>query len=408
MKRLLIGAVMCLLLSMNVLANEPGAFLAGDFWYDLLDDGTAEITKYCGDIDTEELIVPDQIDGYKVTSIGKDALFYYDGLKTIKLPESINNLDSNPILFCGDVRFSISPDHPYLAVIDGVLFTKPDKRLICCPDTKESYSVPDGIEIIGECAFYGCRSLNSITLPNSVTSIEICAFSNCSGLSSITLPDNLISIGDYAFSDCSSLNSMTLPDSVTSIGSGVYGRCSSLSSIKLPESITNMGANPFRECGNINILVSPDHPYLAVIDGVLFSKPDKRLICCPDTKESYAVPDGIEIIGDDAFNSSYSLISITIPNSVTSIGNSVFFSCNGLSSVILPESVTSIGDSAFSWCSSLSSITLSDNVTNIGLWAFFECENLTVTVSRDSYAVQYCEENDLNYTYPDSNDWLKN
>jgi len=47
-------------------------------------------------------------------------------------------------------------------------------------------------------------------------------------------------------------------------------------------------------------------------------------------------------------------------------------------------------------------------VTSIGENAFSDCENLTLTVPRDSYAAQYCKDNNLNYTYPDSLDWLNN
>lgn len=35
---------------------------------------------------------------------------------------------------------------------------------------------------IGDCAFYGCTGLTSITIPNSVTSIGESAFEDCSGL----------------------------------------------------------------------------------------------------------------------------------------------------------------------------------------------------------------------------------
>ena len=44
----------------------------------------------------------------------------------------------------------------------------------------------------------------------------------------------------------------------------------------------------------------------------------------------------------------------------------------------------------------------------IGFGAFTGCNYLTLTVPRNSYAAQYCNENGLNYTYPDSLDWLTN
>lgn len=72
-----------------------------------------------------------------------------------------------------------------------------------------SIDIPDGVETIGDAAFYDCTSLTSITIPSSVTSIGESAFQDCSALTSITIPSSVTSIGDYAFRDCSTLTSIT-------------------------------------------------------------------------------------------------------------------------------------------------------------------------------------------------------
>ncbi|MGN0793487.1 MAG: leucine-rich repeat domain-containing protein [Aristaeellaceae bacterium] len=217
---------------------------------------------------------------------------------------------------------------------------------------------------------------------------------------------------------------------VTSIGDGAFDRCDSLTSITLPDSIASVGSNPFSQCWNLQkINVSPEHPTLAVIDGVLFSKVDNRLICYPMALEqtTYVVPQGVKCIdygafagcesltsitlpdsvtsiGDFAFVSCFSLTSITLSNSVTNIGDVAFGGCHSLTSITLPDSVTSIGDRAFSWCISLTSITLPDSLTSIGDDAFSWCPNLTLTVPRGSYAEQYAQRNNLTYIYSDTYD----
>lgn len=55
-------------------------------------------------------------------------------------------------------------------------------------------------------------------------------------------------------------------------------------------------------------------------------------------------------IGGFAFNSFYSLSSITIPDGVTSIDNYTFYYCYSLSSITIPNSVTLIGNNAFQNC----------------------------------------------------------
>ena len=160
------------------------------------------------------------------------------------------------------------------------------------------------------------------------------------------------SIGDQAFYLCSALTNIEMPDSVTSIGDGAFAECSSLTSIELPDSVTSMGLNLFADCWRLkNIQVSPEQPVFAVIDGVLFNKAEKSLICYPAGKqeEAYEVPQGIQQIKSYAFYDCSALTSIKLPDSVTSIGNGAFAWCDSLTTIELPDSVTSIGDEAFSW-----------------------------------------------------------
>ena len=90
------------------------------------------------------------------------------------------------------------------------------------------------------------------------------------------------SIGDNAFFMCDCITAITLPEGVASIGDSAFYSCERLTAITLPDSITEMGANPFASCKQLtNIQVSPDHPVFATIDGVLFNKTEKKLVCYP-------------------------------------------------------------------------------------------------------------------------------
>ena len=93
--------------------------------------------------------------------------------------------------------------------------------------------------------------------------------------------------------------------------------------------------------------------------------------------ETFEIPNGVEKIGDQAFEDCLSLTSINIPESVTEIGGSAFSHCKALKEIVIPESVTEIGFQAFWGCTSLTSLVIPESVTRIGDAAFLACLSLT-------------------------------
>lgn len=85
---------------------------------------------------------------------------------------------------------------------------------------------------------------------------------------------------------------------------------------------------------------------------------------------------GITHIGNSAFDSFTSLISVSLSDSVTSIGFHAFWGCNSLTSINIPQFAISIGSGAFAFCSSLESISIPNSVTSIGDGAFAYCTSL--------------------------------
>ena len=384
--------------------GDPITDQTGNFLYYLRNDGSAELLEYCGH--TYDVVIPGTLDGHPLMAVRRNPFLHDDdGLFSANAVRSV----------------TVAPDHPSLTGIDGVLFSKANGTLIAYPSERsaETYQIPEGTGSIGDYAFYAC-DLRSVIIPDSVTSIGKRAFGTCTSLTSLRIPGSVTSIGTRAFDFCISLSSVMIPDGVTHIGDQAFLLCGSLTAITLPDSVTSIGVNPFSRCENLtDVRISSDHPALAMVDGVLFSKADHRLVWYPPTKTAdfYTVPQGTATIGgyaflncsslvgihipdsvtrieSYAFNSCSGLRSIEIPDSVTSLGDGAFYSCRNLTAAVIPGSVTAIGAETFDGCSNLTSVTIPDSVTGIGLLAFGNCSSLTsvdipdsvVTIGRLAFA----------------------
>ena len=167
-------------------------------------------------------------------------------------------------------------------VVDGVIFSADGKTLIKYPDDKigEEYTVSEGTEVIGENAFYFNYSLRNLVLPLSLNRIEDNAFEN-SDLYSITWKNFPKDIARYAFAGSSMFMFYSMEDS---------------------QNCTSM-------------------------DGVLFSKDKKKLLCFPTRRGDsgiYNVPEGTEIIGFRAFAETETHAGVILPSSLKLIEDEAF------------------------------------------------------------------------------------
>ena len=286
------------------------------------------------------------------------------------------------------------------------------------PYTKYDFNtvvVSEAVTNIGEWAFYGCSSLESIQFSNSIIRIENYAFDGCSSLKSVQLSDSIIHIGNSAFYECSGLENISLPSSLRSIGNYAFYGCVGLEHIDIADGVSDIGYYTFSGCKSLTSIEIPDS-VSSIGDCILSGCSGLTYIKIPFVGSSvttnktlgylfdYNVPKSLKrvklgevckSIGDSAFEDCRSLTSIEIPDSVKTIGEKAFWRCEGLTSVEIPDSVTNIGYAAFEYCD-LEEIKLSSNLTSIASDLFHFCNKLTSIEIPDSvtsignYAFGYC------------------
>ena len=150
-------------------------------------DGSLQLASVSSNSD--ELIVPQSVNGRRVSSMAPNAFYYCSAVESIALPLTIT------------------------AICDE--------------------------------AFYQLDSLKVITLPASVTSIGSSAFYGCTGLTAINLPTAVRTVGSQAFYGCTSLTTAQVNNLNTNLGSQAFYGCSSLVSVKLPGGFDNVGNMAF-------------------------------------------------------------------------------------------------------------------------------------------------------------------
>ena len=213
------------------------------FEYNILSDGTIELRAYKGS--AEELVIPETIDGKKVTSISFFGQLLESHLsvsvKSVVIPDSVTRLGASAFEDCQFVEKITIPDS--VKEIGLRAFTG-------CSSLK-SIALPEGVTEIGEEFFADCKNLASVTLPESVTSIGVRAFAGCSSLETLALPKNTASIGAHAWKDCQSLKGIQIPEGVAAIPEGAFSGSRSLAYAAVPKSVTSIGNGAFSECTSL-------------------------------------------------------------------------------------------------------------------------------------------------------------
>ena len=318
-----------------------------------------------------------------LTIIG-DKAFYNTNITNAHIPSTVTNIGVNPFCATPITSLTVAAENTVYRSESNTIIRKEDNLLVS--GCKNSI-IPQGVEIIGENAFYN-RALTSVIIPDSVNTIKKQAFDSCGSITALTIGTGVETIEDYAFRECTKLSSITIPNSVKSIGAGVFYRCSGATELTIGTGVETIGNSAFYDCSNLLTITIPDS--VKSIGNSAFESCDKL--------SAITIPNSIKTIEYDSFYGCSGATELTIGSNVETIGNSAFYCCNKLSAITIPDSVKTIESYAFSNCSVATEVTIGAGVETIGSYTFSGCSKLSaITIpdsvkSIESSAFSYCSD----------------
>ena len=264
------------------------------------------------------------------------------------------------------------------------------------PKLKE-FSVPETVTKIGGLAYRGC-GFEEIEIPSTVKTVEGSAFSNCYYLKRVVLNEGLEYIGAYAFSSLN-LEQINIPSTVNMTGTNIVGT-------NINNNLKNIIQSEGGFCYIDNCIVDCQYGVenAVVRDGTRFipeslcsmlgSAAFKTLYIPSTVKtvgkmafygrnlESVTFENGVETIGEEAFQSNSRLTEITFGDSIKEIGKDAF-KYTGITSVELPAGLETIDDEAFG-NTKLTSVNIPENVNSLSNKAFANSPVGKITVDKNN------------------------
>lgn len=261
-------------------------------------------------VDTEmatkySVVLPE---GFK--NLDGSAFAYCQSIKSVFLPASLgfydylfNSVYNNrpPVFFgCNFLELiDIDKNNSHYTAVDNVIYNKKMSILIEFAEHKvNSFTVPESVTNIWDCAFYGYDNLKEINLNEGLKEIRGYAFSH-TGIKDMTIPSSVTNIGESAFYNCTSLESVQLNEGLEKIDYWAFNNCP-LKKVNLPSSLKEINNGAFKkssiDCTPLTVINYSETPLPIIRESLTIfnEQPDLQKMYVPKgCKKAYEKAEGL-------------------------------------------------------------------------------------------------------------------
>lgn len=365
-----------------------------------------EAFVYIADDKVQELIIPETIDGNKVTEV---CIFDNPVITSVTIPAGVKRITVDACDALEEIK--VDENNAYYSSTDGVLYDKSAQKLVWYPQGRKEkeFSVPEGVETIGIKAFFENKYLEQVNFPEGLKVIDEHAFSGCQ-LENIELPESVEMLCYSCFGYNDALRKITIPKNiwytykpfrysyniqeVTMERSEIYNDFedyvetdyyyldygTKISKIRVPEVAINQ-YDCFKFFGwNIREIETYDtgEDFEITFSGYKLDRAHTTVLAYRG--EYYYVSSEptsgqFSIIGEKAFYQQTQVTKVELHEGLKKICAEAFYGCT-FEATDLPESLEIIEKNAFSANASLKSFVIPENVIKADA-PFADCVNLS-------------------------------
>ena len=195
-------------------------------------------------------VVTDGTNSYDVVAISAAALRNSD-ITSAELPSSIISLGNSAFEGCQSLQSVKYRDEAH-----GKVAYRIPKANIRKASTQQRIEGVAIIPAIGKNAFADCSALTSVELPADIESIPDNAFRNCSALTTVEIPSTVYYIAEAAFMG-SGITAITIPENVSEVAPRAFKNCTSLATINMPDKLNYIAPQAFRGCTALKEITLP-------------------------------------------------------------------------------------------------------------------------------------------------------